>query len=164
MKLLHRIGHRQNSNFNTIEEILACNEPLSFDGVYTEVWENRRLLAGKDITIFFSGAHVGKDNTFDTGQPLGFFCDYNQIMSLHLSHGFKLGYHSLSHRDLTLLSDAEVIKEISPPFPMPFFAYPYGNVDERVARLVKCMGYEAAWSVRQGDGTQFQKDRTYLNW
>jgi len=164
MKLLHRIGERINSNFNTLNEILACPGPLSFDGIYVSVWNHREQLKGRDITLFFCGAHVASDNTFDVGQPYGKFCNWKEIFDLHFNYGFKLGYHSLTHADLTLLSDAEVVKEVTPPFPMDTFAYPYGKVDERVARIIADAGYKEAYSVTQGNGCNFQKKRSYLNW
>ena len=61
MYLLHNIGKRINSNYNTINEVLN-NDHLSFDGVYQNVWENRNLLIGKDIILFVTGDFVGKDN------------------------------------------------------------------------------------------------------
>jgi peptidoglycan/xylan/chitin deacetylase (PgdA/CDA1 family) len=79
-------------------------------------------------------------------------------------YGFEIGYHSWSHRNLKTLSDAEVLQEVLPPFPMCRFAYPYGDVDERVATIVRNAGYQEAWSVTQGDGSQFQRKRRYLNW
>ncbi len=164
MILLHRIGSRVNSNFNELEEILAHEGPISFDGVYTSVWGHRESLKGKDIKLFFCGGHVGRDNTFDTGQPYGQFCDWNQLLSLKLDYGFKLGYHSLTHRNLVDLTDQEIVEEVAPPFPMASFCYPYGNVDARVEKAVREAGYSDAWSVIQGDGSQYQRHRRYLNW
>lgn len=165
MKLLHRIGDRKfGSNFNTLEEILACNEPLSFDGVYTEVYDNREALKGRDITLFFCGGLVGKDNSFDVDQPYGKYCDWNQLFDLHLNYGMDLGYHSWSHKDLTRVTDQdELVKEIKPPFPMTQFAYPYGYFDDLVMHHVSAY-YLLAWSVYQGTGHQHAQRRTHLNW
>lgn len=137
---------------------------LSFDGVYQEVWNHREQLKNRDVTLFFCGAHLDKDNTFDIGQPYGRFLCMPQLEALRDRYGMRLGYHSLTHRNLTELSDEEVIKEVTPPFPMESFAYPYGNVDKRVASLVEKAGYLRAYSVRQGDGSQYQLNRPYLNW
>lgn len=164
MRLLHNIGPRRSSNYNERQEILNCKEPLSFDGVYRNVAENLDILLTKDVTLFVMGDHVGGDNRFDAGQPLEHLLDWNEIAYLCKATKAKLGWHTWSHRNLTLLSDDEVRREITPPFHMKYFAYPYGSVDARVAQFVKEAGYEAAWSVCQGDGSQFQLPRQYLNW
>ena len=167
MILLHRIGPRINSNFNTIEEILASEGPLSFDGVYRDILPYVGTLAERDVTLFVIGKYVGKDNSFDTGQPPGQFLDWETILDvLHLNSNWKIGYHSWSHRDLTTLSEEELIEEIipvGPPNPKSF-AYPGGAVNPLVERIVREFGYEDAYSVTQGNGTQFQKLRRYLNW
>lgn len=165
MILLHQIGERKHgSNFNTLEEILNCKEPLSFDGIYESVFNQTEKLVGKDIILFFSGEHLGKDNSFDKGQPLSKFCDLDQILWMQKKLNCRIGYHSYSHRSLIYLSDEEVMKELNSPIPVDYYAYPYGDVDERIARLTKEAGYKEAWSVFQGDGSQFQRKRRYLNW
>lgn len=164
MILCHNIGERHNSNYNNRNEIAACPFSLSFDGIYRNVFFNQDVLRGKDVTLFVMGNYVGKDNSFDVGQKPEKYCTWEEIDYLVEQYGFHLGWHTWSHPDLTQLSDEQVIKEITPPRPMKYFAYPYGNVDERVAKLVEESGYEAAWSVTQGDGSQFQKRRQYLNW
>lgn len=165
MILLHRIGPRVNSNFNTIEEILACKESISFDGIYKEVEEfGGSLKALPDITFFVMGKFVGGNNRFDIGQPRGNYLTWEEIFSLADWLKAKIGYHSWSHMDLTSLSDEEVEREVRPPFPMDFFAYPGGAVNARVAKIVEAAGYKEAFSVTQGDGSQFQRRRRYLNW
>jgi len=164
LKLLHNIGPRYNSNYNTIEEILAYDGPISFDGVYKNVFEHAHRLVGKDITLFVMGNYVGKDNSFDVGQRPETYCTWDEIISLCEILQCKLAWHTWSHENLTLLTDEEIIREITPPFYMKSIAYPYGNVDSRVAKLVEKAGYEEAWSVTQGDGSRFQRKRSYLNW
>lgn len=164
MILLHNIGARVNSNYNTPQEILMCQEPLSFDGIYRNVLENKHILKGKDITLFIGGNTVGGDNSFDAPMPLERFCDWNEIMQLIIELDCKVGWHTWSHRDLTLIPIEEVYKEIKPPFPMDYFAYPYGKWNAEVAEAVRNMGYKKAYSVTQGDGTQFALNRKYLNW
>lgn len=171
MILLHNIGPRLNSNYNTPEEIAltrATNEPLSFDGIYETVSENREILRGRDVTLFVCGDHSGKDNSFDAPNLPNFrlerFLTIEQVLELSRDIGARVGWHSWTHRNLCELSDEEIKKEVEPPFPMDFFAYPYGNVDERVAGIVAQAGYVDAWSVTQGNGGPFQRRRRYLNW
>lgn len=163
MYLLHNIGSiKHNSNYNTIEEILASEGPLSFDGVYKNVYEHRHQLVGKDITLFVTGDYVGKDNSFDVGQRLEKFCDWNEIIEIVKVTKAKLGWHSWSHRDLTKLTQDEIRKEVTPPFMMAFFAYPYGKFNENVLNAVEDYGYWDAYSVTQGNGSQYQLTRKYL--
>jgi hypothetical protein len=166
MILLHNIGYiPNNSNYNTPNQILMCKEQLSFDGVYQNVWTNRHVLKFRQhkTILFVMGDTVGSDNAFDTAMPLERFCNWDQIMNLVINYNCELGWHTWSHKNLTLLEDDEVLKEITPPFPMKYFAYPYGNVNSRVETIVRSIGcYEDAWSVNQGTGAQFQRNRKYL--
>ena len=163
MILLHQIGNvKGNSNFNTIEQIKACKDSLSFDGIYESVLHHVDDLVGKDIILFFSGEHLGKDNSFDKDQPLTKFCDIDQVLWLQKKLNCKLGYHSYSHRDLSTLNESELINEINPPMSLDLFAYPYGRYNDLVINLLKEFGYKDAWSVTQGDDTPFKRKRRYL--
>lgn len=168
MYLLHRIGPRINSNFNNLEEVLALPETaeISFDGIYESVWENREALFtrnwGRPPILFVMGSYAGLDNTFDVGQPYSKLLDWNRIIELVETYGLELGFHTYTHPDLTKLTDDQILAEINPPVPCKWFAYPGGSVDERVANLVKKF-YWDAWSVNQGNGGPFQRNRRYLN-
>lgn len=168
MILLHNIGVSPSddpnvkSNYNTIEEILACNEPLSFDGVYKSVYEHRKHWMFRNVTLFVAGDHVGKDNSFDVGMPREQFCTWEEICELVNVYHCRLGWHSKSHRDLTTLPYEEIVKEVTPPQPMRYFAYPYGRFNDDVVKAVQEAGYKDAWSVTQGDDTQFKRNRKYL--
>lgn len=163
MKLCHNIGPtKYNQNYNTIEEILACEEPISFDGVYTSVWNHREQLRGKDITLFMTGC-FDEDNSFDKGQRREYFCRLDQLKELRDNYGFKLGWHTWSHPDLTTIDNFEdILDEVTPPFPMDLFAYPYGRFDKTVIEAVQRARYKEAFSVHQGDDSQFQRKRSYL--
>ena len=58
MILLHNIGRRVNSNYNSRQEVMACDEALSCDGVYKSIstiwisWPVR-------VTLFVMGDYVG---------------------------------------------------------------------------------------------------------
>lgn len=167
MLLLHNIGPRQNSNYNSPEEIEATDEQLGFDGIYLNVWTHRRLLKKKRkgrTVLFVMGDHVGGDNSFDSGMPRELYCDWNKIMDLVVHYDCELGWHTWSHPNLTELTDEALKYQVTPPFPMKWFAYPYGEVNERVERAVREAGFEDAWSVVQGHGGPFQRKRPYLNW
>ena len=150
-----------NSNFNTAEEVLDSEGPISLDGVYRNVYERRGLIAGRGGIMFVTGDYVGLDNTFDTGQPLMRFCNLWQLNVL-LDLGFEMGWHTWSHPDLTKCTDDQVRMELSNPFGYKHFAYPYGKHDERVRRLVEEAGYENAWVLGNGDDSQFQRRRWHI--
>lgn len=168
MKLLHNIGiapsrdPRIASNYHTREQVEKATEPLSFDGVYQNVFENQDILEGKDITFFVVGNTVGGDNSFDDGMPREEYCTWDEIMDMVIRLKAKIGWHTWSHPDLTTLSREEIMKEITPPFPMEDFAYPYGRFNDLVVECVKAAGYKRAWSVTQGNDNLFTLYRPYL--
>ena len=163
MILLHRIGDKKLSgNFNTRQEVKNSTGILSFDGIYESVIENDDILEGREVFLFVMGDYVGVDNTFDSGEPYSRYLDWNEIMELCYDYDCKLGWHTWSHRDLRKLSDEELQKEVTAPIPMDWFAYPYGEFDERVIRAVAKAGFKDAWSVNQGDDGPFQRKRFYL--
>lgn len=147
---------------------------MSFDGVYSNVYQNlftesmietfKFKKSQNRKILFVMGKWVGQTNSFDAGQKIETLCTWEQIMELSFYCGFEVGYHGFSHLNLCSLTESEIRAEIAPPCPMKSFAYPYGRCDERVAKIVESMGYEEAWSVYEGDGSQFQKHRKYLNW
>lgn len=166
MYLLHRIGPRVSSNFNTMAEVLASTGPISFDGIYRSVYAYADDLHCKtDVTLFVMGNYIGGDNRFDRGETFATYCTWDENIEMCTKHGWKLGWHSWSHPDLTQLDDNAVRREIASPFRMDYFAYPHGRVDARVAKLVEEAGYKEAWAAGpHGDGSQFQRKRQYLNW
>ncbi|HEV2777189.1 MAG TPA: polysaccharide deacetylase family protein [Solirubrobacteraceae bacterium] len=73
---------------------------------------------------------------------------------------WEIDSHSLTHPDLTRLSDAELRRELTSsrtrirrafgPRAANFFAYPSGRHDARVRRAVRAAGYLAATTVKRG--------------
>lgn len=160
--LIHSISEtKHNSNYNRPEEVKNAEGLLTFDGVYRNVYENKHLLEGKDVILFVTGNYVGGNNYFDVGMPLEKFCTWNELFKMQ-NDGAEIGWHTWTHPDLTKLNDEELEREVTPPFPMNSFAYPYGRFDERVIKAVKKAGFKEAWSVTEGDGSQYQKLRKYL--
>ena len=73
--------------------------------------------------------------------------------------GLAVGVHSLTHRSLPALSDAELISELVSSREIieretattpEFFAYPYGLWDARVRDAVQSAGYQAAVTLDYG--------------
>jgi peptidoglycan/xylan/chitin deacetylase (PgdA/CDA1 family) len=98
------------------------------------------------------GDYIGKDNSFDLANvpKLEQYCTWDEIIHMTKLFDFKIGWHTWSHPDLTTLSESDIIKEITPPFAMDYFAYPYGRFNDKVVELVKKVGYKMAYSVTQG--------------
>lgn len=152
MKLAHNIGTYNHSNYNTREQILNCSEPIGFDGIYLNVYENQDVLKDKSGIMFVMGDFMGKDNSFDLPHvpALERYCTWEQVYELCAKYDFKLGWHTWSHRDLTKLSRDEIMKEVTPPFHMKYFAYPYGTFNNLVIECVRDAGFKMAYSVHQG--------------
>ena len=163
--LCHNIGvppdtrPQVRANYNTREQIAGCKGILTFDGVYKNVYENRDVLSGKQFTLFVTGNYIGLDNTFDTGMPIERYCTIKEIESI----GGEIGWHTWSHRDLTTLTESEILQEVTPPEWMStnLFAYPYGRYNDLVLDIVSSM-YEKAFSVINTDGTEMTIPRSYL--
>lgn len=163
MFLLHNVGDINHPNYTSREKILNSKGVLTFDGIYKNVYENKEILKGRDVIFFVMGDYMGKDNTFDLPHvpKLEKYCDWDEVIEMVTEFGAELAWHTWSHRDLTTLSEQEIIKEITAPFPMKSFAYPYGKYNDLVLKLVK-ERYEKAYSVYATDGTEFTIPRSYL--
>jgi peptidoglycan/xylan/chitin deacetylase (PgdA/CDA1 family) len=84
-----------------------------------------------------------------------------QIKSLYLS-GHEIGSHTISHPHLPRLSGADAKKEIVESaehlkrtgIPVDTFAYPYGQYDASIAKIVCEAGYQGARSICLGYNDQ----------
>ncbi len=156
--LIHSIGEGEHSNLNTIEE--AQGKKLTADGVYKSIYENREKLRG--TILFIMGDYVGTDNSFDEGKHyLEEFCTWQELYDLRDNYNCELAWHTKSHRDLTKLSQEELEEEIKPRVPMDKFAYPYGKFNDDVIKVVKKY-FKEAYSVTDGDDSQYQRLRKYV--
>lgn len=151
--VIHRIGDTDNEFFVTRDQIARVPKHhfLTFDDGYLDVYENRDLLIGRDVILFIIGNLIGQDGHMTL----------NQIMEL-VDQGCIIGWHTHSHPDLTTLPTVQLIREITPPFLMKYFAYPFGLLNIDVAQAVKDAGYERAYTTWRGDNSQFQLQRKYI--
>lgn len=170
MKLLHSIKEGPTTNYDAPDVVLNYglehpDEALSFDGVYASVWEERVVLPRprkEKNLLFVVGDHVGGNNAWDTGQPLEMFCSWWQLFDLVLRYDCELAWHTWSHPDLTQCSAKDLIHQVTPPFPMRHFAYPYGRYNARVIEAVKAAGFEEAYCLGRGDDSPYQRRRYHL--
>ena len=161
--LAHNIGNINHPNYHTRQQILDCPDPIGFDGIYYNVYENQDILENKSGILFVMGNYIGKDNSFDLKYvpKLERYCSWYELNELTEKYNFEIGWHTWSHPDLTKLTREEIIKEITPPFPMKYFAYPYGNFNQLAIDCVKQVGFEQAWSVTQGSQNPNEIDFIY---
>ena len=162
-RLAHNIGNENHSNYNTRQEIMNCSDPIGFDGIYRNVYENRDVLVGKSGIMFVMGDYVGGDNQFDLPHvpKLEKYCTWGEIYELTSNYDFSLGWHTWSHPDLTTLSRDEIMRELKAPFQTEFFAYPYGRYNDLVIECVKDSGYKFAFSVTQGTSNKNDNDYNF---
>lgn len=151
--VFHKIGEPTPDHFtHSIEQILAFEGVLTFDGAYLSVFEHREALAPRKPLLFVLASTVGSDDVMG----------WSQIAELK-KLGFIIGWHGVSHRRLTEMGDAAVYKELENGRGYKLYAYPHGDWDQRVADIVKSMGYEKAYSTTQGEeGNAYAIPRVYI--
>jgi peptidoglycan/xylan/chitin deacetylase (PgdA/CDA1 family) len=85
-----------------------------------------------------------------------------------VQHGMTVGSHSMTHRDLRGLDDAELKKEVRDSkailedvtgIPCRLFAYPFGLFDARVEHAVEAAGYDAAFAWSPGPWRRYAVPR-----
>lgn len=134
---------------------------LTFDDGYRDLCEHAlpRLVARKTPALVFLVAGRQEDSWMDWGArgPLPLM-DWPAIREF-AEHGIEFGSHSISHPDLTRLSDRELRTEVADSkqiiqdqlgAEIHHFCYPYGAFDERVTAAVQEAGYATACTTRRG--------------
>ena len=136
-----------------IPELLALPDDaeavaLTFDDGFvnfrTDAWPLLRS-HGFPATVFVVSGHVGGDNRWrgraDAGIPVLPLMGWDDLAVL-CGEGLTLGAHTRTHVHLTTLDDATLEQELTSVTreiahrtgaPVDGLAYPYGDVDERVA-------------------------------
>jgi peptidoglycan/xylan/chitin deacetylase (PgdA/CDA1 family) len=141
-------------------EALMCGRPLgprpiviTFDDGYRDAFFRASPVLtrlGMHATAYVvSGRISGRDPSFLTW-PL-----------LHAleRRGIEIGSHTVAHRDLTTLSDSELLADLAGSrrtlerklrHRVPWLAYPFGAYNPRVERLARRAGYLLAVTTRTG--------------
>ena len=156
-----RTAGYSSAGFEEWRQAAARHEPLpgrrvmlTFDDGYEDFAEHAYPLLRQyelEATVFLVSERVGLTNEWDRGYgetvPL---MDWETIRALD-GHGVEFGGHSASHPMLTALGLDEVVREASRcraelveqlgHLVRPF-AYPYGDTDAAVARMVGACGFE----------------------
>jgi peptidoglycan/xylan/chitin deacetylase (PgdA/CDA1 family) len=126
---------------------------LGFDDGTADQFQVLDMLSsyGLHATFYVSSGLIGRDPKFMTWQ---------QVQELANS-GHEIAGHSLTHQDLTMLTEAEKMHEICDDrenlvrhgFEATSFAYPYGKSDAITADVVRRCGYKSgrlAWGLDSG--------------
>ena len=134
---------------------------LTFDDGYRGVKE-RALPAlearGFSATVFVVADRIGGVNDWDGETPAEPLLTADEIREIH-GAGIEIGSHGATHRALTGLDDADLLREVAGSketleritgAPVASFCYPYGNFDDRVVEAVRAAGYRAATVIRGG--------------
>jgi glycosyltransferase involved in cell wall biosynthesis len=134
---------------------------VTFDGIYKNVLTYAAPVLrhfGYPFELFASSSFIGKDNSFDTVEPLTEFATVEDLQALVACNG-RLQWHTRSHCDLTLDENEPLfMNELTIPEEVRsidskgwnWFAYPYGNFDDRILALVK-QRFRGAVSCHQGN-------------
>jgi peptidoglycan/xylan/chitin deacetylase (PgdA/CDA1 family) len=136
---------------------------ITFDGVYRNLIQYALPILKKwdyPFELFVIGDYVGKDNSFDSGEPLTEFCSLEELKLL-VNAGGRVQWHSKTHTKLINRSEAELLLEIEPSeelvanFKSPnldWFAFPHGDSDELAIDLAR-RRFKGALAAEQGSSS-----------
>ena len=134
---------------------------ITFDGVYENVYKYAFPILkkyGYPYHLFITSDFIGKDNSFDSVEPLTKFATIKQLKEM-ADNGAMLEWHTKTHRQFTeQLSEEEILTELNIPNDIKnlqstgfkYFAFPYGLLSDDKLHLVK-ERFKGALSVWQGD-------------
>jgi peptidoglycan/xylan/chitin deacetylase (PgdA/CDA1 family) len=136
---------------------------ITFDDGYLDTYENALpalLDFGFQAIVFIVTDFSNRTNWWDTPKHIA----EAQLMGpRHIremrTRGIEFGSHGVSHRSLPLVSSDELEFELRRSkkaaeevlgYPVQYFAYPYGEVDERVKLATISAGYDCAFAFNSG--------------
>jgi len=134
---------------------------FTIDDGYRSVYDNVYPLLKKyqmSATLGLIVNYVGRGKA-GYGNPSAFLTS-GQIKEMMESVNIEIASHTLSHPWLTRLDDetayreiflSKVILESLFNVPVITFIYPYGDMDQRIRKLVRKAGYRMARAVRAGE-------------
>lgn len=169
MAYLQRAGYRTLSLADLVLHLRTQRRPrgktvcITFDDgfqdLYHTAWPILRRY-GFTPTVFLVAEQAGSCSDWE-GQRNALAAPLLSWPEVHelADAGWTFGSHTLTHRYLPRLDEAEIVHEVTESRlqiadrlgkPVDLFAYPYGASDERVRRIVAASGYLAACGVVQG--------------
>jgi peptidoglycan/xylan/chitin deacetylase (PgdA/CDA1 family) len=126
---------------------------VTFDDGYRGVWANALPVL---VRLHMSATAYVITSRISNGDPS--FLTWGQLRVLE-RHGVTIGSHTVTHPDLTALSDLQAFAELRDSRhvleqhlgrPVRWFAYPAGREDARVRKLVHRAGYLLAVTTQPG--------------
>lgn len=130
---------------------LMCGQPLprrsiliTFDDGYRDNLFNAAPVLKR---LGFKATAYVVSGRISSGDPS--FLTWGMLRALE-EHGVEIGSHTMAHRDMTSLSDAELLADLTNSRRMlerrlghrvPWLAYPFGRYDARVERAARRAGY-----------------------
>jgi peptidoglycan/xylan/chitin deacetylase (PgdA/CDA1 family) len=126
---------------------------ITFDDGYSEVF-HKAVPVLKRLGMCAT-AYVISERTLSSDTV---FLTWHLLRALERD-GFEIGSHTITHRDLTSLSDPEALRELAESrraferrlgHPVQWLAYPLGRYDSRIERLARRAGYVLAVTTDHG--------------
>jgi peptidoglycan/xylan/chitin deacetylase (PgdA/CDA1 family) len=126
---------------------------ITFDDGYRGVWANALPVL---MRLHLPATAYVITDRISNGDPS--FLTWKMLRVLE-RHRVAIGSHTVTHADLTTLSDAQALAELRGSRrtlerqlgrPVPWFAYPAGAFDARVVELVRRAGYRLAVTTQPG--------------
>ena len=136
---------------------------ITFDGVYENVYQYAFPILkkfGYPFELFVIGDYIGKNNSFDSPEPLCNFATLDQLLQM-CAGGGRVQWHTRTHQRMNGLADHQLLRELTPPDDLKvffnenhlnFFAYPHGEYSRFAEEIVREL-YKGALSVEEGDDT-----------
>ena len=126
---------------------------ITFDDGYGDVWANALPVLARLHMPATEYVITSRVSDFDPGT-----LTWGQLHALE-RNGVAIGSHTVTHPDLTTLSDADALAELRNSRrrlerhlkrPVQWFAYPAGAHDARIVELVRRAGYVLAVTTQPG--------------
>jgi peptidoglycan/xylan/chitin deacetylase (PgdA/CDA1 family) len=141
-----------------------------FENNYTVAFPILKRL-GFTATIFLTTGYLGKTCKWQKDQSIGALplLSWEQVLEMS-EEGFSFGSHTISHADLTTVTEDEAEREIAASKEsletrlsksVSFFCYPYGNRTPAIEGIVRRQGYLGACTTVYGMKNQYE-DRYHL--
>jgi peptidoglycan/xylan/chitin deacetylase (PgdA/CDA1 family) len=138
---------------------------LTFDDGFRGVREHALPVLenlGWPFTVFLVSDLIGGTDVWTRAEnPAGVtypLLNEDEIRDM-LQRNVNFHSHTRSHADLPTLDDAQLVDQLASPrrtlsqlvgHDVPYIAYPFGHLDERVEAATRATGYRAAFSTQPG--------------
>lgn len=142
------LQHKKVVYLDDFDPINPNHAVITFDGVYANLTQYALPILkyfGYPFELFIIGKYIGKDNSFDSIEPLTDFASVENLKKM-ISLGGRLQWHTHSHTRLTGDETQEALeKELSIPQELKtldpqgfkWFAYPHGDVKPKFRQHVQ---------------------------